>query len=157
MQQRCTLVCIIALLCIASAASYASTNKEGRRHLVANAKNPEVKVTSSGLQYRVLSSSGSKLHPEKSDRVKVHYIGKLIDGTVFDSSLERGQPATFGVTQVIAGWTEALQMMAVGDKWELTIPAHLAYGKRGAGAKIGPDTCLIFSVELIGIEGKEEL
>jgi FKBP-type peptidyl-prolyl cis-trans isomerase len=145
---------LLSALCI-DAYSYASTNQQGRRYLVQNSKKSNVIVTESGLQYRILSSSGSKNHPSRSDQVRVHYHGTLVDGTVFDSSVQRGDPATFGVSQVISGWTEALMLMSVGDKWELTIPAHLAYGKRGAGGKIGPDSALIFEVELLGIVGNE--
>ena len=90
--------------------------------------------------------------PTKGDRVTVHYTGKLIDGTVFDSAVERGEPATFGVTQVIPGWVEALQMMKTGAKWRLYIPSALAYGPNGAGGVIGPNATLIFDVELIKIE-----
>ena len=102
------------------------------------------------MQYEVLTSgNGSK--PTSTDQVTVHYHGMLIDGTVFDSSVDRGQPATFGVTQVIKGWTEALQLMSVGDKWKLTIPSNLAYGDQGAGGMIGPGATLIFEVELLNI------
>ena len=90
--------------------------------------------------------------PKANNTVKVHYHGTLIDGTVFDSSVQRGQPATFGVTQVISGWVEALQLMPVGSKWKLFIPSNLAYGSQGAGQHIGPHTTLIFDVELLGIE-----
>ncbi len=92
--------------------------------------------------------------PESGDQVTVHYTGKLIDGTVFDSSEERGEPATFGVTQVIPGWVEALQMMKAGSKWRLYIPSQLAYGPNGAGNIIGPNSTLIFDVELISVVGK---
>jgi FKBP-type peptidyl-prolyl cis-trans isomerase len=92
--------------------------------------------------------------PAASDQVVVHYTGKLIDGTVFDSSVERGQPATFGVTQVIPGWVEALQLMKAGSKWRLYIPSDLAYGPNGAGGAIGPNATLIFDVELLQVVGK---
>jgi FKBP-type peptidyl-prolyl cis-trans isomerase len=147
-------VCLIAC---AHAASYSSTEQKGRRYLVQNAKNADVTVTASGLQYKVLNSGTGSIHPAKNDQVKVHYTGRLVDGTVFDSSVERGQPATFGVSQVIKGWTEALQLMVVGDKWEVAIPENLAYGARGAGGKIGPHAALVFEVELLGIVGKDEL
>jgi FKBP-type peptidyl-prolyl cis-trans isomerase FklB len=104
----------------------------------------------SGLQYEILTE-GKGAIPTDTDRVKVHYHGTLIDGTVFDSSVERGEPATFGVTQVIAGWTEALQLMPVGSKWKLYIPYDLAYGSSDRGS-IKPFSNLIFEVELIGIE-----
>jgi FKBP-type peptidyl-prolyl cis-trans isomerase len=105
----------------------------------------------SGLQYKVLTA-GTGATPKASDTVQTHYSGKLLDGTVFDSSYDRGQPAVFGVDQVIAGWTEALQKMKVGDKWEVYIPGDLAYGLRGSPPKIGPNALLIFTVELINVE-----
>ena len=95
------------------------------------------------------TGTGSK--PTAADQVTVHYHGMLTDGTVFDSSVDRGEPAKFGVTQVIQGWVEALQLMSVGDKWKLTIPSELAYGDRGAGGLIGPGATLVFEVELLGI------
>ncbi len=123
---------------------------EGKLFLEENGKRKEVKTTSSGLQYEVLKE-GKGAVPKASDQVKVHYHGTLIDGTVFDSSVHRGQPATFGVTQVIQGWVEALQLMPVGSKWKLFIPSNLAYGAQGAGQHIGPHTTLIFEVELLDI------
>jgi FKBP-type peptidyl-prolyl cis-trans isomerase FklB len=125
--------------------------KDGEAFLAANAKKEGVKVLPSGLQYKVLKSGNGKT-PKATDTVKTHYHGTLIDGTVFDSSVERGEPHTFPVNGVIAGWTEALQLMKEGDKWQLYVPAKLAYGDRGAGAKIGPNSALIFDVELISIE-----
>jgi len=122
----------------------------GKTFLEENAKRDEVITTSSGLQYEVLIE-GTGATPKATDEVKVHYHGTLIDGRVFDSSVERGQPATFGVTQVIKGWTEALQLMKTGAKYKLFIPSDLAYGERGAGQMIGPNTTLIFEVELISI------
>lgn len=123
---------------------------EGEAFLAANATKEGVTVTDSGLQYEVLNpGSGSK--PQASSTVKTHYHGTLIDGSVFDSSYDRGQPAEFPVNGVIAGWTEALQMMPVGAKWRLYIPYHLAYGERGAGGKIAPYSALIFDVELLEI------
>lgn len=123
---------------------------EGKAFLEANGKRAEVKTTASGLQYEILTE-GKGAVPKASDQVKVHYHGTLIDGTVFDSSVRRGQPATFGVTQVIQGWVEALQLMPVGSKWKLFIPSDLAYGAQGAGQHIGPHTTLIFEVELLDI------
>ena len=128
--------------------------KAGRDFLDANGKREEVKITPSGLQYEVLKQ-GEGPKPEATDRVVVHYTGKLIDGTVFDSSVDRGIPATFGVTQVIPGWVEALQLMKAGSKWRLFIPSALAYGPNGApGSPIGPDSTLIFDVELLKVIGK---
>ena len=134
-----------------AAAEMAKVNaKAGEDFLLENGKRAEVKTTASGLQYEVLAE-GNGTHPTAQDTVTVHYTGKLIDGTVFDSSVERGQPATFGVTQVIPGWVEALQMMSPGAKWRLFIPSALAYGPQGAGGVIGPNQTLIFDVELISI------
>lgn len=124
---------------------------KGEEYLTANAKKEGVKTTASGLQYKVIKS-GSGRTPKATDVVKTHYHGTLIDGTVFDSSVERGEPISFPVNRVIPGWTEALQMMKEGDKWQLFIPAKLAYGERGAGDKIGPNSTLIFEVELIAVE-----
>ncbi|MDO9749572.1 FKBP-type peptidyl-prolyl cis-trans isomerase [Glaesserella parasuis] len=123
---------------------------EGKAFLDENKKHPSVKETESGLQYEVLVEGTGKV-PAKTDKVRVHYTGSLIDGTVFDSSVKRGTPAEFPVTGVIAGWVEALQMMPVGSKWRLTIPHNLAYGERGAGASIPPFSTLIFEVELLDI------
>ncbi|MDE6300655.1 MAG: FKBP-type peptidyl-prolyl cis-trans isomerase [Muribaculaceae bacterium] len=130
-----------------------ANEKAGKEFLEANGKREEVKVTPSGLQYEVLEE-GNGPKPEANDRVVVHYTGRLIDGTVFDSSEERGEPATFGVTQVIPGWVEALQMMNAGSKWRLYIPSQLAYGPNGAGGVIGPNQTLIFDVNLIEVVGK---
>lgn len=127
--------------------------KKGEEFLMENGKRAEVKTTPSGLQYEVLAE-GDGPQPTATDQVEVHYTGKLIDGTVFDSSVDRGQPATFGVTQVIPGWVEALQMMKAGSKWRLFIPSALAYGPQGAGGVIGPNQTLIFDVELLKVIGK---
>ncbi len=114
-----------------------------------------VVTTASGLKYRVLTSGpDAGVSPTYSDTVSVHYHGTLTDGTVFDSSIERGQPASFGVGQVIPGWTEALQLMKPGDKWLLHIPARLAYGNRAIGGKIPPNSDLIFQVELLQVLGR---
>ena len=129
-------------------------NKQaGEAFLSENAKRGEIAVTASGLQYEVLVE-GTGAKPEPTDQVKVHYTGKLISGTVLHTSVERGEPATFGVTQVIPGWVEALQMMNAGSKWRLYIPSDLAYGPNGAGGVIGPHATLIFDVELLEVIGK---
>lgn len=124
---------------------------KGKEYLAKNGKKDGVTTLESGLQYEVLKSGDGK-SPTASDTVVTHYHGTLIDGTVFDSSVERGKPATFGVGQVIKGWTEALQKMKVGDKWRVVLPPNLAYGARGAGGKIGPNETLIFEVELLEIK-----
>jgi len=128
----------------------AKANEAGKAYLAENGEKEDVITTASGLQYEVINS-GDGAKPTTADQVTVHYHGMLTDGTVFDSSVDRGQEATFGVTQVIKGWTEALQLMSVGDKWKLTIPSELAYGDQGAGGMIGPGATLIFEVELLGI------
>lgn len=126
----------------------------GEAFLADNGKRVEVRTTPSGLQYEVLTE-GDGPRPEANDQVEVHYTGKLIDGTVFDSSVDRGMPATFGVTQVIPGWVEALQLMKAGSKWRLFIPSNLAYGPNGApGSPIGPNATLVFDVELLKVIGK---
>lgn len=130
-----------------------SNAEDGKKFLEENKKREGVKVTESGLQYEVLKE-GKGAKPAASDRVSVHYHGTLLDGTVFDSSVDRGEPTTFGVGEVIPGWVEGLQLMPVGSKWKLFIPAALAYGERGAGGAIGPNSTLVFEVELLGIEGK---
>ena len=122
----------------------------GETFLAENAKRENVKVTDSGLQYEVITEGKGEV-PTATDKVKVHYKGTLIDGTEFDSSYGRGKPAEFGVTQVIKGWTEALQLMSVGSKWKLYIPYNLAYGAKNQG-QIKPFSALIFEVELLGIE-----
>ena len=122
----------------------------GKKFLEENSKRDEVITLESGLQYEVLKA-GEGAKPTPNDQVTTHYHGTLLDGTVFDSSVERGEPATFPVSGVIKGWTEALQLMSVGAKWRLYVPSDLAYGERGAGAQIGPHTTLIFDVELLKI------
>ena len=129
----------------------ADNKKQGETFLTGNKKKEGVKTTASGLQYKVIKEGKGKM-PKPADTVTVHYRGTLIDGTEFDSSYGRGEPASFQVSGVIKGWTEALQLMAVGSKWQLFIPASLAYGERGAGQEIGPNSVLIFDVELIAIK-----
>ncbi|SFD79006.1 FKBP-type peptidyl-prolyl cis-trans isomerase [Spirosoma endophyticum] len=128
----------------------AENKKIGTAFLNENKAKSGVTTTASGLQYSV-EKEGTGAKPTATDRVKVHYTGKLLDGKVFDSSVERGQPAEFGVSEVIKGWTEALQLMPVGSKWKLYIPSDLAYGDRGAGADIKPGSTLVFDVELLDI------
>lgn len=133
----------------------AQSNLEaGQAFLTKNKTKDGVKVTDSGLQYKVLEK-GDGPQPDANDTVTVHYVGTLIDGTVFDSSRERGEPATFPVDGVIAGWTEALQLMHEGARYKLFIPPKLAYGIRGAGPKIGPNETLIFDVELLKVNKKD--
>lgn len=124
--------------------------KAGEEFLSINKGRAGVVELPSGLQYQVLKQ-GTGAKPKATDKVKCHYHGTLINGTVFDSSVERGQPAVFGVNQVIPGWVEALQLMPVGSKWRLFIPSHLAYGEHGAGEMIEPNSTLIFDVELLDI------
>jgi FKBP-type peptidyl-prolyl cis-trans isomerase len=132
----------------------AAANKtEGEAFLAANKSKDGVVTLPSGLQYKILTA-GTGPKPTASDSVKCNYRGTLINGTEFDSSYKRGQPATFAVGQVIKAWTEGLQLMPVGSKWQLFVPSSLAYGERGAGAEIGPNATLIFEVELLSIEEK---
>lgn len=125
--------------------------KAGADFLAENKKKDGVKTTASGLQYKVVKAGTGKI-PKASDTVKTHYKGTLIDGTEFDSSYKRNEPAVFPVNGVIPGWTEALQLMPVGSKWQLFIPSDLAYGERGAGSAIGPNSMLTFEIELLSIE-----
>lgn len=122
----------------------------GEAFLAENKKRPEVVTLPSGLQYEIIKEGNGAL-PKSTDQVTCHYHGSLINGTVFDSSVERGTPATFGVNQVIKGWVEALQLMPVGSKWKLYIPSDLAYGAAGAGQSIEPNSTLIFEVEVLDI------
>lgn len=124
--------------------------QEGKEFLEENGKRPEVKTLASGLQYEVIRE-GSGKKPKATDQVRCHYEGTLINGTIFDSSVQRGQPAVFGVNQVIQGWVEALQLMTEGSKWRLFIPSDLAYGAHGAGETIAPHSTLIFEVELLEV------
>lgn len=133
-------------------AAAASNNKaSGEKFLAENKSKDGVKTTESGLQYKVVTA-GEGEKPKASSQVVVHYRGTLIDGTEFDSSYSRGEPATLGVNQVIKGWQEALQMMPVGSKWQIYVPADLAYGQRGAGGTIKPNSTLIFDIELLEIK-----
>ena len=125
--------------------------QSGKDFFAENSKRKDVVTLASGLQYEIITE-GNGPKPGPTDKVKTHYHGTLLNGTVFDSSVERGTPLSFPVNRVIKGWTEALQLMRVGSKWKLYIPSHLAYGERGAGAKIKPNAALIFEVELIEIE-----
>jgi len=122
----------------------------GMQFLEENKKRPGVVCLESGLQYEIMTE-GHGAKPHATDTVTCHYHGMLIDGRVFDSSVQRGQPASFPLNRVISGWTEALQLMPVGSKWKLFLPPHLAYGEQQAGALIGPNSTLIFEVELLGI------
>ena len=128
----------------------ANNIEQGKRFLQENSKRPGIVTLPSGLQYEVIKEGNGK-KPRATDKVKCHYEGTLIDGTLFDSSIRRGQSAVFGVNQVIAGWTEALQLMSEGAKWKLYIPAELAYGAQGAGEMIPPHSTLIFDVELLEV------
>ncbi len=128
----------------------AKNAEEGVAYLAENSQKEGVTTTGSGLQYKSLVAGDGET-PKASDSVTVHYKGTLTDGTIFDSSYDRGEPATFPVGGVISGWTEALQLMNVGDKFELTIPSDLAYGPTGSGPVIGPDAVLVFEVELLAI------
>jgi FKBP-type peptidyl-prolyl cis-trans isomerase FklB len=129
--------------------------KEGESFLAENKKKDGIITLASGLQYKIIKNGGGKM-PKATDSVTVNYRGTLIDGSEFDSSIKRGQPATFQVSGVIPGWTEALQLMREGSKWQLFIPSNLAYGERGAGGTIGPNAVLIFEVELISINKPEK-
>ena len=158
-KNRIYLLTLAAL--VAAAALYMNANK-GADYPVPSTSNQEGIVTktasadtistASGLQYRIITEGSGTENPSPSSIVTVHYSGKLTDGTEFDSSYKRNQPASFPVNGVIRGWTEALQLMHVGDKWELTIPSDLAYGRQGAGIAIPPDAILIFEVELLEIK-----
>ena len=129
----------------------AAANREAEAKFMAeNAKAEGVQVTASGLQYKVIQE-GNGPKPAMNSKVRVHYQGSLLNGEVFDSSIQRGEPLEFMLTQVIAGWTEGLQLMSVGSKYRLFIPAKLGYGSRGAGQAIPPDAALIFDVELLAI------
>ncbi len=129
-------------------AAQQENNEAGVKFLEENAKREEIIVTDSGMQYEIISDGGTESIPGLNDQVKVHYRGTLIDGTEFDSSYSRGEPAVFSPTQVIKGWTEALTMMNVGSEWKVYLPSELAYGERGAPPSIGPGEVLIFTIKL---------
>ena len=133
---------------------FAGAKEEGAKFLAENKKKPTVTTTASGLQYEVIKM-GTGAKPGPTDKVATHYHGTLLDGKVFDSSVERKEAIEFPVNGVIAGWTEALQLMPIGSKFRLYIPYNLAYGERGAGGSIGPFAALIFDVELLGVNGKD--
>ncbi len=130
----------------------AITNAPAPSAAAVPAANNEMKTTASGLKYQVLKQGTGTVSPKATDTVKVHYHGTLLNGTVFDSSVERGEPISFPLNRVIAGWTEGLQLMKVGDKFKFEIPPNLAYGDRSPGAGIPPNSTLVFEVELLGIE-----
>jgi len=136
---------------MANATTPEENQAAGIAFLAENAKKPNIKTTVSGLQYEVLSKGTGTVSPAATDTIKVHYKGTTLDGTVFDSSYDRGAPASFPLNRVIAGWTEGVQLMKVGDKFRFYIPADLAYGSEGAGRLIAPNATLIFEVELIKI------
>jgi peptidylprolyl isomerase len=147
------LIAVVAFVLFRAKSGGASAQENvrlGADFLATNMTKEGVVSTESGLQYKVLQPGTGSVHPQVSDKVKVHYHGTLVDGTVFDSSVDRGQAISFGLNQVIKGWTEGLQLMVVGEKTRLFIPADLAYGNRAAGA-IPPGSVLIFDVELLGI------
>ena len=134
----------------AKAEQHNAAIEEGEKFLAENAKREEVQVTESGLQYEVVNAGDGEV-PTAESTIRAHYHGTLIDGSVFDSSYDRGQPAEFPVGGVIRGWTEALQMMPVGSKWRLYVPHNLAYGEQGAGGAIAPYSTLVFDVELLDV------
>jgi len=146
-----TLALVVLTGCSGKRDQASTQTGPGATFLAENAKKEGVITTASGLQYKVIKS-GTGESPRLTDTVKVNYQGTLIDGTVFDSSMRHGGPATFPINRVIPGWTEALQLMKVGDKWQLFIPANLAYGDQSPGPTIPPNSVLIFEVELLGIE-----
>ena len=148
-QQECSSI-VQQYMQEASAVKATKARGEGQRFLTENKKKEGILTTASGLQYQVVTKGKGKA-PMTSDQVTVHYTGKLLDGTVFDSSVQRGSPATFGVTRVISGWTEALQLMHEGDKWILFIPDNIAYGEQGRPPQIPPFSVLVFELELIKV------
>lgn len=147
---------LLLLTCFALAVTYSNaTNAAGVKFLGANAKKEGVVTLPSGLQYKVIKTGSGQSHPTVDSSCSCHYHGTLIDGTVFDSSYDRGSPTSFAPNQVIKGWTEAMQLMVEGDIWELYIPSDLAYGDRGSPPKIGGGDALIFKLEMIKINGNK--
>ena len=146
-----TIAIIATLMSLPISSNADSASEKGEAFLKENASKDGVKTTASGLQYKITKEGAGK-SPKATDTVVVHYAGKLLDGTEFDSSIKRGEPATFPLNRVIPGWTEGLQLLKEGGKATLYIPSKLAYGERGAGGKIGPNETLIFEVELIKIQ-----
>jgi FKBP-type peptidyl-prolyl cis-trans isomerase len=142
----------LTMFSMANATTPEENQAAGVAFLAENAKKPNIKTTASGLQYEVLNQGSGKVSPAASDTVTVHYKGTTLDGAEFDSSYSRGEPASFPLNRVIAGWTEGVQLMKEGDKFRFYIPADLAYGSEGAGRLIGPNATLIFEVELIKIQ-----
>jgi FKBP-type peptidyl-prolyl cis-trans isomerase FklB len=142
--------CIMGYMQVAKSAKASGNKKEGEAFLTENKSKQGVTTTASGLQYSIITE-GTGPKPTADDQVKVHYHGTLLDGTIFDSSVQRGEPIVLGLRHVIAGWTEALQLMPVGSKWRLFLPSDLAYGDMGSGAVIKPGATLIFEVELLDI------
>lgn len=148
------MLCLFVFLLFAALSLVAAgTNEAGLAFLAENRKNPDVIELPSGMQYKVLKKGRGLDYPTVDSPCSCHYEGALIDGTVFDSSYDRGSPTTFAPNQVIRGWTEAMQMMVVGDKWEMYIPSELAYGDRGSPPKIGVGEVLVFKMEILGIMG----
>lgn len=145
----------IALLFLSFLASncLAGTNEAGLKFLEENKNKPDVVTLPSGLQYKVLTKGKGTRHPTVDSSCSCHYEGKLIDGSIFDSSYQRGEPTSFAPNQVIKGWTEAMQLMVEGDKWEMYIPSELGYGDRGSPPKIGAGDALIFQMEILAIMG----
>jgi FKBP-type peptidyl-prolyl cis-trans isomerase FklB len=153
---RIQLSFFLAAWCAASFVSAAGTNEEGLKFLEENKQKEGVFVLPSGLQYKVLTEGEGQFHPKPDTQCLCHYSGTLIDGTKFDSSYDRGEPTSFAPNQVIAGWTEAMQLMVQGDKWELYIPSELGYGDRGSPPKIPGGSVLIFTMEMVEITGPEK-
>ncbi|MCX7088461.1 MAG: FKBP-type peptidyl-prolyl cis-trans isomerase [Methylococcales bacterium] len=142
----------LTMFSAANATTPDENKKAGETFLAANAKKANIKTTASGLQYEVLTAGKGTTSPKATDNVTVHYKGTTIDGKEFDSSYSRGEPTSFPLNRVIAGWTEGVQLMKEGDKYRFYIPSTLAYGERGAGGAIAPNSALIFDVELIKIQ-----